>query len=207
MKYSCLSSAAAVMAAAAMAGCTTYPPEAADASDFQSPAGTSRYSYYYRDVSPRVVYSEPAAWYYDANTGYYYSRPYYYDTYPHRYQAPRVYYDAPRAYPSSSAGTVERIEVVRRGDGSDIAGTIIGGVVGGVIGHEISGGSTAATVVGAAGGAVVGYEVGRRVRADEAFRVTVLLDSGAHHTVMLDRVVDLRTGDRVRLEGNTIFRG
>jgi hypothetical protein len=47
----------------------------------------------------------------------------------------------------------------------------------------------------------------RRVRDDEAFRVTVLLDNGAYHTVMLDRVVDLRTGDRVRLEGNTLFRG
>jgi hypothetical protein len=98
-------------------------------------------------------------WYYDATTGYYYSWSYY-DAPPRYYRAPQE----PRAYPSASTGVVDRIEIVRRGDG-------------------------------------------RRVRDDEAFRVTVLLDNGAYHTVMLDRVVDLRTGDRVRLEGSTLFRG
>jgi hypothetical protein len=42
---------------------------------------------------------------------------------------------------------------------------------------------------------------------DEAFRVTVRLDNGAFQAVMLARVVDLRIGDRVRVEGNTIFHG
>ena len=104
---------------------------------------------------------------------------------------------------------VERIEVVRRGDGSEVAGTIIGGIVGGVIGNQIGSGSgnTAATIAGAAGGAAVGHELGRRASDDEAFRVTVRLDDGAYHTLMLDRVSDLRTGDRVRIEGNTIYRG
>lgn len=59
----------------------------------------------------------------------------------------------------------------------------------------------------AATGVVDRIEIIRGARADEAFRVTVLLDNGAFHTVMLDRVVDLRTGDRVRLEGNALFRG
>jgi outer membrane lipoprotein SlyB len=63
--------------------------------------------------------------------------------------------EAPRAQPQPGVqlGVVDRIEVIRKGDGSNVAGTVIGGVVGGLIGHQIGSGSgnTAATIAGAAG--------------------------------------------------------
>jgi len=127
------------------------------------------------------------------------------------------YYDSgtppSQAYPaqvqSYQLGTVERIEVINRDAGSNVAGTIIGGIVGGLIGSQIGSGSgrTAATIAGAAGGAVAGNVIeGRRRANHETFRVTVRLDNGVTQTVMQDNINDLRTGDRVRLDGNLISR-
>lgn len=104
---------------------------------------------------------------------------------------------------------MERIEVVRRGERDNAAGTVIGGIVGGLIGHQIGRGSgqTAATIAGAAGGAVAGNQIEKRSRdADEAFRVTVRLDTGAYQTVTQADINDLRTGDRVRLKGGRVYR-
>ncbi len=121
---------------------------------------------------------------------------------------PQAY--APPPPPSSYyVGVVERIEVVRKGQGSNVAGTVIGGIVGGLIGHQIGGGrgQTAATIAGAAGGAVVGNQMEQRSRAaDEAFRVTVRLDNGNYQTVVQDNLTELRTGDRVRIDGGRISR-
>ncbi len=104
-------------------------------------------------------------------------------------------------------GVVERIEVVRKGD-TGVAGTVIGGIVGGLIGHQLGSGrgQTAATVIGAAGGAVAGHEVERRRNANETFRVTVRLNNGSYQTVTQDDITDLRTGDRVRVDGGRVSR-
>lgn len=110
---------------------------------------------------------------------------------------------------SYQLGTVDRIEVINRGTGNNVTGTIIGGIVGGLIGTQIGDGRgrAAATVVGAVGGAVAGNVIEGRQRADhETFRITVRLDNGAMQTVTQDSVNDLRTGDRVRLDGNVISR-
>jgi outer membrane lipoprotein SlyB len=114
-------------------------------------------------------------------------------------------------YPSQSAylGTVDRIEVINRGDNNAIAGTVIGGIVGGLIGSQIGGGvgNTVATVAGVAGGAYVGNQVGNRQRGpQESFRVTVRMDNGTIQTINEDNIADLRTGDRVRVDGNNISR-
>ncbi len=106
-------------------------------------------------------------------------------------------------------GYVERIEVVRKGDGPNIVGTVIGGIVGGLIGHQIGGGTgqTAATIAGAVGGAVAGNQIEKRSRrANETFRVTVRLDNGGYQTVTQDNITDLQTGDRVRIDGNRVYR-
>ncbi len=129
-------------------------------------------------------------------------------------QSERQRYDLPQPYaappPASyNVGIVERIEVVRTGEGNNVAGTVIGGIVGGLIGHQIGGGrgQTAATVAGAAGGAVAGNQIEKHSRgADEAFRVTVRLDTGAYQTVTQADITDLRTGDRVRVDGGRVFR-
>ena len=110
---------------------------------------------------------------------------------------------------SYQLGTVDRIEVINRGGGTNAVGTIIGGIVGGLIGTQIGSGrgQTAATVAGAVGGAVAGNVIEGRRRADhETFRITVRLDNGTMQTVTQDNVNDLHTGDRVRLDGNLISR-
>lgn len=110
---------------------------------------------------------------------------------------------------SSYIGIVDRIELIRRDGGNNIAGTVIGGIVGGLIGHQIGGGSgkTAATVVGAVGGAYAGNLIEQRQRApNESFRVSVSMDDRTYRTIDVDNITDLRTGDRVRLEGNSIYR-
>jgi len=110
---------------------------------------------------------------------------------------------------SYGQGVVDRIEVVNKGDSNNIAGTIIGGIAGGPIGHQIGSGrgNTAATIAGGVGGAIAGNEVQKRTRGNnETFRVTVRLDNGATEVVRQDDISDLRTGDRVRVENNRIYR-
>jgi outer membrane lipoprotein SlyB len=116
-----------------------------------------------------------------------------------------------QGYASQSVyvGTVDRIELINRGDPSNMAGTVIGGVVGGLIGHQIGHGTgrTVATVAGVAGGAYVGNQIEQRQRAPhESFRVTVRMDNGTYQTITEDNITDLRTGDRVRIDGNNISR-
>ena len=128
---------------------------------------------------------------------------------PYYDSSPRATQNYPAQNQSYQLGTVDRIEVVSRSASSNVAGTVIGGIIGGLIGAQIGGGSgrTAATIVGAAGGAVAGNVIeGRRRANHETFRVTVRLDNGVTQTVMHDNINDLRTGDRVRLDGNLISR-
>lgn len=118
-----------------------------------------------------------------------------------------------QSYPAQSqnayVGTVDRIEVIGKKDPNNIAGTVIGGIIGGLIGHQIGGGTgnTVATIAGAAGGAYAGNQVQSRKRLDhETFRVTVRMDNGSYQTVTQENIMDLRTGDRVRVDGDNISR-
>jgi uncharacterized protein YcfJ len=101
------------------------------------------------------------------------------------------------------------MELISKSDPNNIAGVVIGGIIGGLIGHQIGGGTgqTVATVAGAAGGAYAGSQIEQRRRApNESFRVTVRMDDGTYRTITEDNITDLRTGDRVRVDGNTISR-
>lgn len=106
-------------------------------------------------------------------------------------------------------GTIEAIEIYRAPDNQPVnVGTMLGGVAGGVIGHQIGSGrgNTAATIAGAIGGALVGNEIEKRQVQGSRYRITVRLDSGSTLTVEDARDVDLRVGDRVRVENNRIIR-
>ena len=87
-------------------------------------------------------------------------------------------------------------------------GTVLGGLAGGVIGHQIGSGrgNTAATIAGAVGGAVVGTEIEKKHVQGSRYRITVRLDSGSTLVVEDTRDVNLRVGDRVRVENNRIHR-
>ena len=106
-------------------------------------------------------------------------------------------------------GQVEAIEIHRVPDNKPVnGGTLIGGIAGGVIGHQIGSGrgNTAATIAGAIGGAVVGNEIEKKQGQATRYRITVRLDSGSSLIVEDTRDLNLRVGDRVRIEGGHIDR-
>ena len=106
-------------------------------------------------------------------------------------------------------GKIEAIEIYRAPDNNPVnAGTVVGGIAGGVIGHQIGSGrgNTAATIAGAIGGAVVGNEIEKKQVQATRYRITVRLDSGSSLTVEDTRDLNLRVGDRVRIEDGHIHR-
>jgi outer membrane lipoprotein SlyB len=127
-----------------------------------------------------------------------------------------VAYSEPRYVSSSSYNApaydvnarVVAIDVVRDGRRTSGAGAVVGGIVGGVIGHQIGNGrgNDAATVAGAVGGAVAGNEIEKRRNDDESYRVTVQFRDGREATFAQDSLNGLRVGDRVRIDGNNLYR-
>lgn len=107
-------------------------------------------------------------------------------------------------------GKVEAIDIYVAPNNKPVnGGTLIGGLAGGVIGHQIGSGrgKTAATVAGAVGGAVVGNEIEKKQeQATSRYRITVRLDSGSSLIVEDTRDLNLRVGDRVRIENGHIIR-
>ena len=106
-------------------------------------------------------------------------------------------------------GVVESIQVYRKSDNQPVSvGTVLGGIAGGVIGHQMGSGrgNTAATIAGAVGGAMVGNEVEKSKVQGSRYRITVQLDSGTELVLEDSRDVELRVGDRVRVENNRISR-
>jgi outer membrane lipoprotein SlyB len=106
-------------------------------------------------------------------------------------------------------GTVEGIEIFRTADNQPVnVGTVLGGLAGGVIGHQIGSGrgNTAATIAGAIGGAMVGTEIEKKQVRGSRYRITVRLDSGSALIVEDTRDINLRVGDRVRVENNRVYR-
>ena len=106
-------------------------------------------------------------------------------------------------------GNVEAIEIYRAPDNRPVnGGAVIGGVAGGVIGHQIGSGrgNTAATIAGALGGALVGNEIEKRQEQVTRYRITVRLDSGSSLIVEDQRDLNLRVGERVRVEDGHIHR-
>ena len=110
-------------------------------------------------------------------------------------------------------GRVTQIDLVRTEEKprSSGAGAIIGGVAGAVIGHQIGGGfgRDAATAVGAIGGAVAGNSIEKSrstAKVNEVYRVSVQFDNGSYRAFDVGGGVDLRVGDRVRIENGQIIR-
>ena len=110
-----------------------------------------------------------------------------------------------------NTGIVSSIELIRGQSSSGVSpgGTIIGAVVGGLLGNQIGAGRgrTAATVAGAAGGALAGNAIGQRTQSSpDTYRVAIQYDGGGSQYIDVSDPGDLRTGDRVRVDGNQISR-
>lgn len=110
-----------------------------------------------------------------------------------------------------SYGVVRSVEAVGiPQDQPQGAGAMVGGIVGAVVGRQFadsSHGKNVGMVAGAVGGAIVGNEMEKNARRDQNnVRVTVQLDHGGTRAFEFKSAGELRVGDRVRIEGNQLFR-
>ena len=89
-------------------------------------------------------------------------------------------------------------------------GAVVGGIIGAVVGRQFAdsnSGKNVGTVAGAVGGALIGNEVEKNARREQqGVRVHVQLDQGGARAFDFKSLGDLRVGDRVRIEGNQLFR-
>lgn len=118
---------------------------------------------------------------------------------------PDAYYGDGSSVPAATFqpgyGVVESVAIVqapvRQGIG---AGAVAGGVVGAILGSQVGSGTgrAAATVAGAGGGAYVGHQIERRVRAVDAYQLTVRMDNGTVQTIVQDNR-SFQAGDRVQI--------
>jgi len=121
-------------------------------------------------------------------------------------------YSPSRGATSSAAisyGTVRNIESI----GSDQArggGAVVGGIVGAVVGRQFADsnrGKNVGTVAGAVGGALIGNEIEKNARREQqGVRVTIQLDRGGVRSFDYQSIGELRVGDRVRIDGNQVYR-
>jgi len=135
------------------------------------------------------------------------------DPYYGSYNEPRYvsssdrYYNRDVAY--SDYGRVVAIDVVGSDRGHTTgAGAVVGGIVGGVVGHQFGSGrgNDVATAAGAIGGAVAGNEVERRRNGEEDYRVLVEFRDGRRAEFVQHDLNGIRVGDRVRVDGNRLYR-
>ncbi len=111
-----------------------------------------------------------------------------------------------------NVGTVSSIELMRGGQASSgisPAGAILGAVVGGLVGNQVGAGTGRAVATGAGiiGGAAAGNAIGQRAeRTPDAYRVGIQYDAGGSQYIDVPYPGDLRTGDRVRVDGGQISR-
>lgn len=122
-------------------------------------------------------------------------------------------YSPVRGGPSAGVafGTVRSIESVGSPDAqTQGGGAIVGGLIGAVVGRQFAdsnSGKNVGTVAGAVGGALIGNEVEKNARRDsQVIRVNVQLDQGGVRSFDYRSIGDLRVGDRVRVEGNQLYR-
>jgi outer membrane lipoprotein SlyB len=107
--------------------------------------------------------------------------------------------------------------VVRSIEASNVAsdpaqggGAVIGGILGAVVGRQFAdsnSGKNVGTVAGAVGGALIGNEIEKNARREQqGVRVNVQLDHGGVRSFEFKSGGELRVGDRVRIEGNQLYR-
>lgn len=107
----------------------------------------------------------------------------------------------------ADCGTVEVVNVVEVEDASGL-GAVAGAVAGGVLGNQVGKGrgKTLATVLGAVGGGVAGHYGEKYLRKKTRWDVVVLMEEGTHRTISFDAAPEFRTGDKVKVNGDSLTR-
>jgi outer membrane lipoprotein SlyB len=110
----------------------------------------------------------------------------------------------PRCTDCGTVVDVKEVEVKGQGSGG---GALAGGVIGGVIWHEVVGGRNqgVATAIGAVGGAIAGHEIEKHAKTQKRFDVAIRMEDGSTRTVHFKDAPPWRSGDRVRVNGDTIM--
>ncbi|GIL05213.1 MAG: hypothetical protein BroJett031_17330 [Betaproteobacteria bacterium] len=113
----------------------------------------------------------------------------------------------PAAPVCRDCGTVTAIREVQTPGSANGVGAIAGGVVGGVIGNQIGKGSgrDAARILGAIGGAVAGHQIEKHARTTTRYDIEVRMDDGQLRTISRSTPPELRIGDAVRLQDDTLL--
>ena len=93
----------------------------------------------------------------------------------------------------------------KEGKGGAI-GVIGGGVAGALLGNQVGSGTgrNVATIAGAAGGAYAGHKVEEKLSEKKFWSVSVKLDSGELRTFEFHKQPAVKSGDLVKVTGNTI---
>jgi outer membrane lipoprotein SlyB len=105
-----------------------------------------------------------------------------------------------------NCGVVESVTAEEiKGQGSGL-GAITGGVVGAVLGHQIGSGRgrDVATVAGVVGGGVAGNEIEKNVKKSKRYLIRVHMEDGSTRVVTETVAPALSTGQRVRVEGDSV---
>lgn len=140
------------------------------------------------------------------------SNPYQQSSYPSQQQQPTYSQGGNQQNTNQSVyGTITNVQLVRGQGGSGLTGAVVGGAVGGLAGNQVGGGSgrAVATVAGLAAGALIGRAIEQnttRTQGRDYYRVTVQLDGGQMHSLDYADTPNVRIGDRVRLQGNQLYR-
>ncbi|MGV8893518.1 MAG: glycine zipper 2TM domain-containing protein [Burkholderiaceae bacterium] len=111
----------------------------------------------------------------------------------------------------SEYGVIDSIQMVQANANSGVGvGAVAGGVVGGLLGNQVGGGTgrTVATIAGVVGGAMAGNQIEQSNRAQtrDMYQIRVRLNNGGYQTINQDSIADLRIGNRVRIEGDRVYR-
>lgn len=134
------------------------------------------------------------------------------------YRAPVAQHDnapiySPQRGPASTVqyGSVVAVDAIHSSQRTTGSGALIGGVVGAVVGRQFgdsSNGRAAGTAVGAVGGAIIGNEIEKQQHGiTDGVRVSVRFDNGATRAFEYNQTsIELRVGDRVRVEGDRLVR-
>lgn len=104
-------------------------------------------------------------------------------------------------------GIVTAINTVQtEGQGSGL-GAIAGGLVGGLLGNQVGNGTgrELTTIAGAVGGAFAGNKIEKNAKQTTGYDIVIRMDSGGQRTIHQDTVPTLAIGQRVKIENGAVL--